>query len=214
MKKILALLAAVLLVCLTLGTALAEADYSYLDDMTLEEMQNLKTELEKRIEAAKKADAAANPDETGMWSVKFYVDEFGNPTSKGYITNKYWIKGKFSNSATTNASLNVAFLIDKSDIAIKLYEYAGNNAVKAYSTTEYTVTMQDKNGKKYSFKATEYKNGDRLYLDSQGESYFLNAVRAGGPISIHIKENKYGLNTYLFTVEDPSYFDNAYNKLK
>jgi hypothetical protein len=64
---------------------------------------------------------------TGIWAINYFVDDFGDPTDKGYIAPSYYIKGTISNSATTNSELNVIIIIQsKSDIAVQLYEYAGD----------------------------------------------------------------------------------------
>lgn len=77
----------------------------------------------------------ANLNNTGIWNIAYYVDDFGEPTKKGYIRNPSYIRGTFSNTATQNSDLNVRFLIDSAtDVSIMLYEYAGNNPVKAYSS--------------------------------------------------------------------------------
>ena len=57
----------------------------------------------------------------GSWKVKFYVDDFGEPTKK-----KYLIKtciGKFSNSATTDSDLGVHFLREVLLINILIFRY-------------------------------------------------------------------------------------------
>lgn len=110
----------------------------------------------------------------------YYVDEFNEPTTKGYITNKEWIKGSFSNSATQDSKLNVRFLISESSkIAIKLFEYAGNNPVKASSRgTKYRVLIQDNEGNRNSLKAVNYS--DRLVFDEDNSLIIHNALLKGG----------------------------------
>ena len=57
----------------------------------------------------------------GIWSIKYFVDDFGDPTDKGYIAHDYYIKGTFSNSATTDTSLNVFLIIrGNDDISVQL----------------------------------------------------------------------------------------------
>ncbi|MCK5591653.1 MAG: hypothetical protein KAI72_06835, partial [Candidatus Pacebacteria bacterium] len=76
----------------------------------------LKIVKEKELEEKKRQEdeekekiRLANLNNTGMWSVRYYVDNFGEPTRQGYITNTNLIKGKFSNTATQNSDLNVKF---------------------------------------------------------------------------------------------------------
>ena len=54
---------------------------------------------QKEIEEKEKK-RLANLDNTGMWRLGFYVDEFGEPTKEGYITTNEYISGTFSNTAT------------------------------------------------------------------------------------------------------------------
>ena len=90
MKKFVALLLVAVLSCAFVLTA-AASDYSFLDGMTLEEMIALQSELETRISDAKNAAGASDPTNTGIWEVRYYVDEFNNPTTEGYILD-YHIK--------------------------------------------------------------------------------------------------------------------------
>ena len=74
----------------------------------------------------------------GMWEIKYYVDTFGDPTNTPYITNKGYEYGHFENSATSYSQLKVDFIIaSESEIAIKLYEYAGIHPVKSGNYTIY-----------------------------------------------------------------------------
>ncbi len=147
----------------------------------------------------------------GDWILDYYVDEFNNPTSVSYIRRKSDCTGVFSNSATTNSTLDARILIDSQGIAIKLFEY-GYNEVKAYTSTDYTITVLDSNDQKHIIYGTIYKNGDRIHLN---DWTLIQLLIDNEEISIHIKENsKYGVNsTYLFTV-NRSNFTEIYNQLK
>jgi len=152
----------------------------------------------------------------GDWEVKYFVDEFGDPTNNGYITTKELISGNFSNSATNNASLLAQFLIkDSAHVALKLYEYE-SNVVKAYSSKKYSVKIKDNKGEKYSMTCSIYKGGDRVYFD---ESYNKNHISKfhkllikGGNLTIVITDTEYGLTTYKITVNGDGY-KNAFNTL-
>ncbi len=142
-------------------------DFSYLDDMDIEELTALQDEVSSRITDLKNEEAENNPDDYGMWEIKYYIDDFQNPTDEGYVTNTYWITGTFSNSATTNSKLNVSLVIDKEFAAIKLYEY-GDNLVKnasSSSTDVYDIKMQDDAGEVISFRGRMYAGGSRIFMD-------------------------------------------------
>lgn len=214
MKKFVALLLVAVLSCAFVLTA-AAADYSFLDGMTLEEMIALQSELETRISDAKNAAGASDPTNTGIWEVRYYVDEFNNPTTEGYITTKDYVVGTFSNSATTNSELYVIWLIDKSDVAIKLVEYGRSVVKSSYSSTNYNIVMLDPDGNRVYMTGTMWKGGDRIYIDSEYESTVIEALKRNGSVSFRIDEGgKYGNSSYLFKMEDTSFFDNAYSMLK
>ncbi len=213
MKRILSLLLGFALMSMCMITASAE-DYSFLDDMTLEELEDLQEEIEIRIIAAKIDAEAQNPSDTGNWDIRYYVDEFNNPTSEVYITNRLYIIGTFSNSATTNSELKVVWLVDENDVAIKLLEY-GNNVVKnSYEPTYYSILMLDPDGNKIKMSGTMYKGSDRIYIDEEYEDTVLEALGQNKSVSFKITETgKYASSSYLFTMEDTSYFNNAYKLL-
>ncbi len=178
-----------------------------------------KIEQEEVIENAKKEAAEkerirlANINNTGMWSVEHYVDEFGEPTKQGYISNTNFIQGTFSNTATQNSDLNVTFLISNSSkISFQLYEYAKNNPVKAYSSESYTVMIQDKDGKRYKLEAVNYS--DRLTFDSYSSKQVHNILLKGGSIKFKVIENETTTTQYEFSISNADWYENAYKKLK
>jgi hypothetical protein len=169
---------------------------------------------QKRKEAEEKERIRlANLNNTGMWSVRHYVDEFGEPTKQGYISNTSSINGTFSNTATQNSALNVDFLISNSlKISIQLYEYAGNNPVKAYSSESYRVLIQDKDGNRLKLTATNYS--DRLSFDKTASRQVHNVLMKGGIIKFKIYEIDTPTTEYDFTIQKADWYENAYTKLK
>ena len=172
----------------------------------LEEKQRKETEEKERIRLA-------NLNNTGIWNVQYYVDEFGEPSKQGYITNTLLIRGTFSNTATQDSELDVRFLItNSSDISIKLFEYAGNNPVKAYSPESYTVLVQDKDGNRLKLTAVNYS--DRLSFDKTASRKIHNALMKGSTLIFRITENDTPTTQYNFTIRNSDWYENAYRKLK
>jgi hypothetical protein len=154
-----------------------------------------------------------NLNNTGMWTVGYYVDDFGEATKQGYIRNTNLISGTFSNTATQNSDLNAKFLIsNSSDISIMLYEYAGNNPIKAYSSTSYQILIQDKDGKRLKLTATNYS--DRLSFDKTASRQVHTLLMKGGTIKFKIYEIDTPTTEYDFTIQNADWYDNAYKKLK
>lgn len=166
-----------------------------------------------REEEEKERVRLANINNTGMWRVRHYIDEFGEPTKDGYITNSSHIKGTFSNTATQDSKLNVDFLINgPSKIYIQLYEYAKKNPVKAYSSESYRVLVQDKDGKRLKLRAINYS--DRLGLNSTDSRKLNKALLKGGSIKFKIYEIDTPTTEYEFTISNADWYDNANKKLK
>lgn len=155
----------------------------------------------------------ANLNNTGIWSINYYVDEFGEKTKQGYVTNTDLINGTFSNTATQNSALDVRFLIsNSSEISIKLFEYAGNNPVKAYSSESYTVLMQDREGKRTKLRAVNYS--DRLSFEKTPSNQLHIALLKGGTVKFKIIEYETPTTEYEFTIQNANFYENAYKKIK
>ena len=171
-------------------------------------------EIKRKEEEEKERIRIANLNNTGMWVVGNYVDEFGEPTKIRYITNIYRIRGVFSNSATQNSELDVKFLIsNSSDISIQLYEYAGKNPVKDSSYhSYYEVLIQDKEGKRYHFVASNHQS-DRLSVNEFDSRKIHNILMKGGTIKFKIINSDIRTTEYNFTIENADWYENAYRKL-
>ena len=148
----------------------------------------------------------------GFWKVKYYVDDFGDPTHQGYIRTK--LEGKFSNSATTNAKLNVKFLIESESVSIMLYEYADNHPINGkISTKEYDILIKH-NGIKVNYGFSGRNWSDRIVLDKAKSLTLIKLFKKGGKFQFNIKEEgNYSQSTYRFTIDDASGFDNALKAL-
>jgi len=177
-------------------------------------------ERKKREEEEKEKIRLANLNNTGIWSVRYYVDNFGEPTREGYITNTTLIEGKFSNTATQNSDLNVRFLItNSSNISIQLYEYAGNNPVKAYNADSYRVFVQDKEGNRNLFggKYPEWcmaeNSSDRLRLFEENSLAIHKVLMKGGTVKFRIVAVSNTTTHYEFNIQNADYYENAYRKL-
>lgn len=175
------------------------------ENILLEKKEKEREENEKK--------RLANLNNTGMWKVKFFVDNFGEAINIGYIINSSKIRGVFSNTATQNSELDVDFVISNSnDISIMLYEYARNNPVKGYLSNEYEILMQDKNGQRFSLKAKNYS--ERLSCNPADSEKIHKALLKGGNIKFRIIEKENPTTNYSFNIQNAEWYDNAYEKLK
>ena len=96
-----------------------------------------------------------------------------------------------------------------------LYEYAGNNPVKAYSTDDYSISVKDSNGIKHSMTGIMYEGGDRVYFDRGSNKNHIskmhNILMNEGEVSVVIKKSEYGLSTYIFKFNADGYKNAFYN---
>lgn len=169
------------------------------------EERSLKLKLDAE---AKEKIRLANLNNTGMWQVTHYVDDFGDPTKQGYIRNLSLIRGQFSNSATEDSELDVRLLINsKTNVDLFLYEYASNNPVKAYSPDEYKILLQDKDGTRHTLKA--FNRNDRLSFGPKHSAIVTNALLKAGRVKFRIIEVETPTTQYSFDIVNAQYFDNA-----
>lgn len=199
---------------LVMSGCVSKADYEKL----AAENAELKTEIEgHRNDEQGKGGQSNNSDQsdTGIWENTFYFDKFDKPTNNRLIRNKDFISGKFSNTATENSELNVRFLINSaSNIAMSLYEYKGNNPVKASSfdsRIQYYVAYKDRDGKEHQL--TAFNPGDRLIFSDTDAQQIHNSLLNGGDLQFWIEEKENPTTHYQFEIKNADGYSNAYAKL-
>jgi hypothetical protein len=173
-----------------------------------------------RVEAAEKlkmeADEKekkrlANLDNTGIWEVKRYVDDFGAPTKVRYITTSQPVRGTFSNTSNQNSPLNVVLIVDgPSNISIQLYKYAGSNPAKEITDKNYKVSVKDRDGETYRTYATSAP--DRLIVTEPGAKQLYATLMKGGEVHISIQNLDITTDEYQFVIDNADWFDNAYQR--
>ena len=104
--------------------------------------------------------------DVGDWSKSFYVDEFGDETNDGFISQT--VKGKFSNSATENSPLRVRMFINNANVMentpwFRLYEYDGRNPIKG---------VYSQNGMRCRIKHQDNTITELPIIQNQGSDYF------------------------------------------
>ena len=146
-----------------------------------------------------------------VWELRYYVDEFDQPTSKWYVANRNYFTGTFSNSATENSKLNVIILVDAEKVSFVLYEYGHNMVKNSYSKSNgYTIVMKDVSGTRHEMSGYIPSQGDRLILNDSYEKKVVNALKQSGEVIFYIYDSDRTVNEYLFTVET----DNFKNLIK
>lgn len=152
--------------------------------------------------------------EIGDWIIRYYVDEFNQPTDEPYVINKSHIQGTFSNSATTNSRLYVELLVDKGNVCIFLYEY-GSSLVKNYSSRYnefYNIVMRTSDGEKITIGGRIFAGGDRIVIYDEDVAAVVEALMYNESVSFYIEESERPICNYLFTVTCSNFTD-AFMKL-
>ncbi len=149
-----------------------------------------------------------------FWQIKYYVDEFGNPTKKGYLSNPNVINGTFSNSATENSKLSVEFLIDNpKSISIQLYEYGGSNPVKSTGRIAYKIKVKSRNEEPNILYA--HNNSDRLVLNEEDAIKLSDILMHNGKIQFSIIElSDYSTSSYKFEFDNSDSYQMKLAELK
>jgi hypothetical protein len=161
----------------------------------------------------KPAMPGALEDLSSPWEIIYYVDSFGDKTNEGFVTNKEFIEGTFSNSATRNSELLVYFLIGKDYFNIALLEYGSSRVMgNAKSPTKYSISLKDRNGAIYYTSGENYS--DRIRVVSSGVSRIFELLSTGGVLKFNITENDHPTTSYNFAIAESKGFEEALKVLK
>ena len=154
--------------------------------------------------------AKAERVDTGSWSYGFYVDEFGDRTTDGYVKNTQRY-ASFSNSATTDSKLRVEMLLSVNrsaknpigDPFFRLYEYGGKNPVKGTYSSSYDNGLNckarpDNGGEDFEFAMFQNQGANYFSPDSKGESMIKDAAEAEIGLSVRCTSIKHKSTQYRF----------------
>ena len=94
-----------------------------------------------------------------------------------------------------------------------LWEYGSNLVKGIYDSNEYSITVLDQAGKKHYLTGTLYEGSTRIYINSKYEAEMMNILNEDGEISFYLKDSKYSVSTYLFSV-NCSGFSSLYTQIK
>jgi hypothetical protein len=135
--------------------------------------------------------------------VKYFVDDFGDPTDHKYLFTM--VTGKFSNSATKDSTLNVGVIISDIEISFMLFEY-GSSRVIGSDYTSYVLKMKFPDGQIFEKTTKIDKYTSRLILSKLFDSSidFETLFSGSAPMKIFIYEKDRPYTNYSFTIKFPS----------
>ncbi len=149
----------------------------------------------------------------GIWTIKYFVDDFGDFTDDAYISSSILKNGTFTNSATKDSDLSSRIIVDEyGQSYIFLYEYGSTQVTGSSSyPTKYNIKVKLADGTIKEF--TGENDHDRLALDYKCMLEFLDVLLAEQPFKIIITEvNDYFADSYNLGTIDPQGFTNAFNE--
>ncbi|MDZ7805784.1 MAG: hypothetical protein U5K71_01545 [Gracilimonas sp.] len=136
------------------------------------------------------------------WETVVLVDEFEDPT--GETAERIFLKGTFSNSATSNSDLIVK-IMDHGlyfGLIIELYEYSRAPGVNMCNDSCFGVMeIKDDSGETHSFKAWSSETGALYFIDDRKE--ILSLMEKSSKLTFLIKESSFwdiGSARYTFTL--------------
>lgn len=154
------------------------------------------------------------------WSKHYYVDEFELPTDDAYISTLF--EGKFSNSATTNATLSGKILVDEDSASIFLYEYGYSTVKNGYSKGyDNRVLILDDSGEKHQiyfffssgsdrmsvFPSKEYGYGSYKKMSDPNYENFIELLKTNKSLSFSITDSKHVASKYIFTISTDGFLE-------
>lgn len=143
-----------------------------------------------------------------VWEIKYYVDEFKQPTSKRYLTTTSPLVGTFSDVVTTNSELQVVPLIDDYKIAFALYENGSHRVKNIYThDLNYVMTIRTSDGKDSKYIITLAANADRFSMPLYSDAYKQIMELLNGEDDFHILISDERSTSYLFTVTPGNFKD-------
>tara|TARA_Y100000768_G_scaffold216422_1_gene163101 strand:- start:1019 stop:1669 length:651 start_codon:yes stop_codon:yes gene_type:complete len=168
----------------------------------------IKSEVDKLIEESKKS---YEEKQIQDWSIRYYVDEFGDPTTSKYVS-AFIQNGSFSNSAVTKRKLYSSIIVDDDDISIELSEYRIGEYVKG-NDEQYIVKIKQNDEEPVAFVGTIKSSIDRITFSLKDGLDIIKILKKGGRILFYIEEKLTysGVpSKYNFAIYDCSKFKDVY----
>lgn len=142
----------------------------------------------------------------GLWELKYYEDEFLDPTDVWYITNKRAVEGSWSDAASVNSKLFVKIFIDEDTLAMKLWGYGGR-VIKNTDEKEkpYTVIIKSDDGTRTQYNAGISAGEEMLRFSVQDAVAIIQKLGTEDEIGFHISDPDNVGVSYIFTVQTDNF---------
>ena len=143
------------------------------------------------------------------WDLRFYLDEFDDPTDHWYLVTN--AEGTFNNSATTRSLLKGKILADEKDISFILYEYGDLQVINSSTKMrEYQIRVKDPQEDIWTLSGYMLQGADRIFLDTDSKELFIKSLKLNGSFSISITDIDRTTDKYVLKFVN-SGFDSLYS---
>lgn len=189
-------------------------DYSFLDGMSISELEELQDEISERLESASDDEVEDGFDDSNLWVIEYAVDEYGRELKDQPYAETYGF-GEFSDSTTTDSFCVytirvVPFSHDELDagiVTISIDEYGTDRVQAVYETITYSIDIRDKNGGTHTTYGLMIGGTDMIaifYSESDNVNLY-ELLLDGGPVNISMESTgDYAGSSYQLTIEDSS----------
>lgn len=188
----------------------AAEDLSFLKDYSIEELEDLRDEIDRLIREKNSEGATGY----GLWQITAVTDKFGRDTDQMIILPTKVFAGEFSNSATSGSDLFVIIRIEYSGdgpmVLIKLLEY-GDLVVHHITEHWASLSVLDGNEEEHSFDALANEDGEWFKVLNTKAAELIEILLAGGEIMFYMVNDDIGISTYSWTIQEDGGFQQCYS---
>ena len=204
MKRSLCLISVLLVICSTLTAVTNDYINGYLQGY-----KDGKAGIEAQYEKPSVTQAESD------LRIQYFVDEVGDPTTQGYVTQKRMAIGTFSNSATTNSDITWYIIVapEPEQVAFVIFEYSRTRLTGSSGfPDEYTVNVKTEDGRMLHLSGKNYS--DRITLNERDASILRAELMKDQILKISITEQtRYTASSYNLGTLNTTGFFNLYSQL-
>lgn len=133
---------------------------------------------------------------TSQFEIRYFVDDFGDPTDKGYVTQRGFPTGTFSNSATRNSRITWYLILSKTEASFVINEYGSYRVTGSSAYPDhYDISIKESDGNVLTFAGENHS--DRISLRDRDIDRFVNIISTGEEVKISIrKKSNYDNSSY------------------
>lgn len=147
--------------------------------------------------------------------IQYFVDEVGDPTTQGYITQKQRANGTFSNSATTNSDITWYIIAapEPEQVAFVIFEYSRTRLTGSSGfPDEYRINVKTEDGRMLHLSGKNYS--DRISLNKEDASTLRSELMKDQILKISIVEQtRFTASSYNLGALNTTGFSSLYSQL-